>query len=654
MKKKKISEMIMNLSSSDLELLHLKFRQLVGNSVLENNTRKPNRLIAYIEENNDYDKERLKNFLKSRLPDHMVPNDFISVEKFPYLPNGKIDRKKLLSVKEAIKGVDNILSNNKPTNETEELLVRVWEQVLEFSPVGINDNFFEIGGDSILSIQIISKARKLGLELSPNMLFEHQKIAELSLFLDKNIKTANVQETLVGEIDLSPIQHWFFDTHKNAPHYWNQGMMIGEIPVNMGSVLKVVIKEIVDKHDVLRQSFFQENGLWKSKITNSQVLDSYLYIDLSQEQDKQAAIEKYFIEVQENTQLKKGNLFRALHFGLGNENKDICILFAHHLIIDVVSWQLIMEQLMTALHDKINMGNFELPTRTTSIREWVEHLKSLDLREEREYWLNQVDKIKELPFKEIKKSSILSEDIETYTITLAQDTTHYLLSSANDSYHTKTDELLLTALVETFCAWSGETTLSINLERHGRETLGTEYDLSNTVGWFTSFFPISLEQDMGGLDRKIMNVKEQVRAIPRGGIGYGVLRYLRKDLGLAAKEPEIVFNYLGRLINEPDHSNEELVVTPIFENVHHQKSERNYILELNVYIIDDKLTVKCNYGTNFIGKNQLKTILESFIDNVEVLVNHCINQEGQRYSPSDFSEVDLNQDDLDNLLSSLE
>lgn len=641
------------LSLDERRLVFSKLKKMVGGKPNSQELSLPKRLVAYVTSKDDFNELETRNFLKQKLPNYMVPSEFVLVDDFPLLPNGKIDKKQLSKIKKNNKVTLN--TQNTPVTITEEILIQVWQDVLGFSPVGIHDNFFEIGGDSISSIQLIAKARKKGLEMSPNLLFEHQTIAELALFIDKasSLNTKTKIEALSGFVPLNPIQSWFFETHKNAPHFWNQGMRMDGIPKGMESVLAEISFEILRQHDALRLNFKKEGKNWTAYINDDKELNPYIKIDISKAPNQEMSLVSHFKEIQENTKLNDDSLFKVIHFEMGEKKKDICLFIAHHLIIDVVSWQILMEQITTLIKKKINHTTAELPRRTTSIKDWTNYLTELNLEQEKEYWLQQLKTVNTLPFKKESKLPLLSKDIKIVTKALDVETTTSLIDNANDVYGTKTDELLLVSLVETFCDWSGNRDLTVYLERHGRETKATDYDLSNTVGWFTSFFPLNFQKVQGDLGEKILSIKEKIRNVPKGGIGYGVLKYLQNVDFKGVNEPWVVFNYLGNLDSNALKDKEEFKIEPIFENLHHELSERNYILELNLFILESKLHIRFSYGDNFIELKIINNLLDNYKNKIEEILNHCIRQKEKRYSPSDFSDVDINQDDLDNLLSNL-
>ena len=202
-----------------------------------------------------------------------------------------------------------------PQTEAELQLVEIWEEVLGFRPIGVHDNFFEIGGDSILSIQIVTKARQKGIFLAPNQIFEHQTISELAIFAKTENKNI-VEEKIVGNVSLLPIQHWFFEEHKNAPHHWNQAIMFS-VPENINpDVVQKGIEYLINYHDALRLRFEKTEEGWNAFVARPAEVNAFTWIDLTDSSQLQidATIEEKAIELQSNQDLSKAGLFQTLFF----------------------------------------------------------------------------------------------------------------------------------------------------------------------------------------------------------------------------------------------------------------------------------------------------------------------------------------------------
>ncbi|NAS30805.1 hypothetical protein GTQ40_07470 [Flavobacteriaceae bacterium R38] len=656
---KDITNKIEQLTEKERKLVFMKLKQLVNKNKQAGTSDKLKRLTAYVEAK-DYalDLENLKLYLKESLPDYMIPSNINIVEEIPQLPNGKVDLNALATIskteQESKTGIE------KPKTEIEEKLVTIWEEVLDFSPLSIHDNFFEIGGDSILSIQIIARARKLGIEISPNQLFEHQTISELALFIDDNntIDTDNDDDIFTGEIPLSPIQHWFFETYVSAPHFWNQGVKIQDIPAGKREAIESAIDTLIIEQEALRLSFYHNQEGWKAKVLSPEHIKAFDFYDISSLDitEQESFIEKTLHEVQSQFNLAEGSLFKCLFFKTSSKGKDVCILISHHLVVDAVSWKIIQDHVISAIE-----GNKNDSFKTTSLKKWNTYLnEELDIetwKKDIDFWnaQNSVSNMTipsdfnfELPLRE--------KSIETIAFKLDQDITNKLTQEANSVYNTKIDELILTALTDSISKWSKSDRVRLGLERHGRETANTSFDLSNTVGWLTAYFPLSIKNEYGNdYGEKIKSVKEQIRNIPNGGLSYPVLRYLKKHIDVASiadDSPQVLFNFLGKQSNT---NKGELVITNISENSKDAESERYYLLEINSYIKDNQLMVNWSYSNTVHKRTTIEILIEYFEKALIEIVMHCSKEgENTQYTPSDFPEAQLNQDELDNLLNELD
>ncbi len=614
---------------------------------------KPKRLIAYLKPNESFDENKLKHRLKEELPDYMVPSSFILIDDIPLLPNGKIDKKSLSKIDAITKPKDSS-HIEKPKNDIEQKLLDIWEGILNIKPLSITDNFFEIGGDSILSIQIIARARKAGLVIAPNQLFEHQTISELAMFISLESESNKATEAMVlGEIPLTPIQEWFFDTHKAAPEYWNQIFKIKDLPkaINKNDLSKIS-DQIIKANDALRLSFYLDDNKWKAKVLNPNEIDVFITVDISNEKasDYAIKIEQTLQEIQEKITLGKGNLFKCIYFETGDNSKNVIILLAHHLVTDFVSWQIILNAYTEAIH---NNKIITQSTKTASIRTWGNYLfdlvNSKTITDELDYWKDQITYKTILP-KDFENSlPIVEKDVSVVNFEIDNTITNNLISNANKAYNTKIDDLLLTALIDTLSIWTNNSNkITLAMERHGRESINTTIDLSNTIGWFTAFFPRTFNfESTTDIASKIVATKEQMRQIPNGGIGYGALRYLTSKLG-NIEYPEIVFNYLGKQTTGENN------IEFLSKNTRHPFSERHYYIEINALIKNGILGLSWSYSNKIHKAETIKILIDNFNESLKNIVNHCMNAETVKYTPSDFEDVDLDQDELDNLLNDLE
>ncbi len=729
-----IEDRIHALSAEGKKLLLLKIKETVTVQAQRTTTSGRKRIVAYVQGHEGFSVDQLKADLQKKLPDYMVPSQFVPVTAMPVLPNGKIDRKQLHEVSIVQPTVSKTKTvNTSAATKVEQQLLAIWETVLGFSPIHKDDNFFEIGGDSILSIQIIAKARKEGIVLESNALFEHQTIAELSLFAEttQTVQKSNTtvsdkllaiwEETLgfspihkddnffeiggdsilsiqiiakarkegiildsnhifqhqtiaelslfakaetteitqkveTGIVPLSPIQHWFFNDHKNAPHYWNQGVRLDMIPAISEKQVQEVYDYIITQHDALRSRFRHIENQWVQDIIAPEQIFAVEYVDLKGTVSSQyeQIVQEQMQRVQDQFIVSEGSLFTCLYFTTGTAKNDFCVLIAHHLIVDAVSWQIIIDDFTAALQQVATNKAIVKEAKTSSVKTWSEHLHTYVQtmpNEEIAFWTQQIAPVPHLPFDKGNSIVIEEKDVALVHFSLDKDTTK-ALQEANQAYHTKIEELLITAFVDTIGNWSTHQEIAIGFERHGRETLESGLDVSKTVGWFTSYFPVRFThlstKDIGG---QIIAVKEQMRSVPNGGIGYGGLRYLKNAFG-DIENPEIVFNFLGtKSTMVPDHG---IKTTTLTENLRDPRSERHYKLEINVHITDDRLQGTCSFGNNIHTTDTISLLMNDFKKRIQEIGAYCSQTENGGYTPSDFSEADISQDDLDSLLGLLE
>ncbi|GGZ71068.1 hypothetical protein GCM10007028_05340 [Algibacter mikhailovii] len=663
--KENILKIIQKLSSEEQKLLALKIKDLSQYGALKTRSENPKKLVAYVNEQEVKDSDGLMVYLKSKIPGYMVPSTIKKIKQFPTLPNGKIDKNKLqaITVKKESKN-NRSLIKKQPQSDIEKKLVAIWETVLGFSPISVEDNFFEIGGDSILSIQIVAKARNEGIYLKANQLFDSQTIAELSVFATEDQEFSNTTKPYInieGQTPLTPIQHWFFESHKNAPHFWNQIIELQNIDSISNKMFEIIAEEIISNHEALRLSFRRANSVWEASVLSVNQIKCFHYFSLNKVESlsvQNSKINTTLLDIQNNSELEKGSLFKIIYFECGNLQQNRVFLVAHHLVVDLVSWNIIFNHIVSAIKNgskdfipKINKN------KTSTINDWSSYLentiKTNVIADEFEYWKSQIVDVKEFPVDNFIDSKIyLENSIFTYSSELSSTFTKSLLHDANTAYGTKVEDLLIASLITTLCEWANLSEILLGLERQGRNIESQNLDFSNTVGWFTAFFPIALDynssQDLGF---HIKAVKEKLRRIPNNGLGFGVLKYLTDNnkSDLNELHPKVVFNYLGNsnsIKNTGDLNFEFVKLTS-----RDPRSERNYEIEINAQIINNSLVANWSFTKDLYKEETAKTLANTFNKNLEAIINHCKIQDNVTYTPSDFPEADINQDDLDNLLS---
>ncbi|QQE09347.1 AMP-binding protein, partial [Cupriavidus sp. ISTL7] len=482
----------------------------------------------------------LRAYLEGCLPTYMVPAHLIVLDRLPITANGKLDRRTLPEPVWEAKGYV------APRNDIETLLAEVWQEVLGVERVGIADNFFELGGDSILSIQAVSRARRVGLRFTPKDLFLHQTVQALAQVAARDEAREAIDDTPTGEVPLLPIQQAFFETSMPQRHHWNQSVLLHPRTPLDHEALQHALREVTRHHDALRLRYRQTEGEWSQHYAEP-VESELLWREDVADVD---AIDEHCTRAQQSLDLQHGPLLRALQLRLPDGSERL-LLAVHHLVIDGVSWRVLLEDFQHAYRLARDGVSIALPPKTASYKAWaqalVQHANSDDLIRQADYWRTQQGP--ELPCDRAAENDRIA-GAARLTLQLSPAQTQRLLKQAPAAYRTQINDLLLSALARAVGHWAGVDRAAIFLEGHGRDALFENVDISRTVGWFTSLFPVVLPvlDDTGG---SIKAVKETLRGIPDHGIGYGLLRHLGpqaiRDQLAALRPPRITFNYLGQL-----------------------------------------------------------------------------------------------------------
>ncbi|MDZ8184102.1 MAG: amino acid adenylation domain-containing protein [Nostoc sp. ChiSLP02] len=612
------------------------------------------RLVAYLvpQKEQTLTISELQSFLESKLPSYMIPGAFVILEALPLTPNGKVDRKALPVPDTVHPELEETFVAANTTVEKQ--LAAIWAEVLGLEKVGINDNFFRLGGDSILSLQVISKANQIGLNLTPKQLFQHQTIAQLAVVAGTTRKIQAEQMAVAGSLELTPIQHWFFEQKQPELHHWNQSVLL-ESKQNIDPVILEEVLEFLQKHhDVLRLRFIEDEFSIQALNATPDDKIPLRCFDFSElQKDKQAvAIAAATAKLQASLNLSQGPLFQVALFNLGVNQGNRLLWIIHHLVVDAVSWRILIEDFQTA-YQQISQGKLiNLLPKTTSYKEWSSRLQkyaqSSALLSELEFWLaTQHQFVSPIPRDFIDGNNI-EETASIVSVSLSQQETKSLLQEVSTAYRTQINDILLTALIQIFHQWTGETSLLIDLEGHGREELFEDVDLSRTVGWFTSVFPVHLNlENTNDLGKALKSIKEQLRAIPNQGIGYGLLRYLSRNQEinkqLSSLKAEVIFNYLGQFDRLLSESSLFSLVQGASDANRSLRNKRTHLLEINAGIYQGYLEISWTYSNQFHRQSTIEALAQRFIEALRSLIAHCQSYDAGGFTPSDFAEFKQSQ-----------
>ena len=625
-----------------------------------------NRLVAYIvlSEATPPTTSEWRNFLGQTLPNYMVPSAFVVLSQLPLTHNGKVDRKAL-----PLPELDRSTLGShfvSPRNATEEALANIWATVLKLESVGIYDNFFDLGGDSIISIQIVAKASRAGLRLIPRHLFEYQTIAELCTVIDTADSITAEQGLVTGSVPLTPIQHWFFELSMSDRNYWNQSVMIDVLDELDPKLLEQALQQLPIQHDALRLQFLPETSdatpEWKQSIIQTVPAIHFEVIDISAlpqaEQQQIVGTTKSRLEAGHN--LGQGKLIKAAYFKLGSSQPNRLFITVHHLAVDGISWSILLQDIETVYTQLVHGKSITLPAKTTSFKAWAEKLyefaQTKALRQELDYWTavsNEV--ISEIPVDTLVEAANTETSARTISVSLTFEETLSLLKDVPPVFNSQINDALLTALTQTITAWADQTSLFISLEGHGREDIIKNVDLTRTSGWFTTIFPTNLTLlDSPSPSAALKSVKEQLRRIPNRGIGYGLLRYLCQDEAVMTKlatlpKPQILFNYLGQFDRALPESELFRFTQPLVGS-HSPKALRSHLLAINMMVINGCLRMDWTFSQNIHRHQTIQQLADNYAEALRILIAHVLSPDETRdFTPSDFPLANLDENKLDQL-----
>jgi non-ribosomal peptide synthase protein (TIGR01720 family) len=605
----------------------------------------------------------LRLFLQHKLPEYMVPTAFVVLEALPLTSHGKIDRQALPrpDPPQSLDAAPFVA----PRTLVESTLAGIWTEELGLERVGIHDNFFDLGGDSIRSMQIVARAHRVGLRLTPKLMFQYQTIAELSVVAGTTPAVQAEQGLVTGPVPLTPIQYWFFEQDLPDLHHWNQAMILEARQKLDYAVLESAVQHLLVHHDMLRARFRRESDGWRQYIASPSEDSLVVQVDLSgvSETQQGMAIAEETGQLHASLDLEQGPLMRLAVFDCGLQRPIRLLVVIHHLVVDSVSWQILLEDLHMAYQQLSSGRAIQLPPKTTSFKHWAERLTaythSAGLQQELTYWLAEPRPPGgHLPVDYPGGANDVASAC-TVSVSLSTQETHALLQEVPKAYQTQINDILLTALAQAFAHWTGVPALLIDLEGHGREEIIEDVDLSRTVGWFTSIFPVYLQLDPAAtLGDALKSVKEQLRSVPERGIGYGVLRYLSQSTEVTKKlralpQAEVCFNYLGQMDRgEPG----AMWFGPVWEASGPHRSprgNRRYLLEINGRLAGGQVQLDWTYSECIHQRGTIEELVQSFIEALRMLIVHCQSPEVGGYTPSDFPKMKLSQQELDALLTAL-
>lgn len=625
-------------------------------------------LCAYIVTEEGTESETVQQALRNEMPAYMVPAFFETLEALPVTPNGKLDRRAL---PEPRKKAHTGRAFTEPESDMEKELSAIWSEVLGTENIAADQSFFELGGDSIKALQVSARLHQAGKQIAVKDIFSRPTIRELAPYVRTERQPVS-QAPAEGEVKWSPIHKWFFTQDMKEANHFNQSVMLTRANSIDEGALRKTLKAITVHHDALRLVCIkdEEKGLLlfnrPADLADEQLYSLTILEMEGDEHEKERFVKRRVAELQRNMDLENGPLVQAGLFR--SEAEDYLFLTVHHLAVDGISWRILLEDLASAYEQAISGQEIKLPPKTMSFKTYTEQLadyaESRQLLQQAEYW-REIEhyETESLPYEQAGLSQTPAKKRNTVSFTLTESETDALLKGVHSAYNTDTQDVLLASAVLAIQKWSPRHALKIALEGHGRQSEQAGADISRTVGWFTSIYPVLFRS--GAYEpleeyeiRTLKTVKDTLRRIPDKGNGYGVLKYLTppKLAGMTfGKAPEISFNYLGQF-DAPGGNPAETEQPDAFQfsplgggDDVTDTWKREQSLEISAIAAKGRMTVSISYETERFRQDTIERLSESCRYYLLKLSEHCLGKTDTEKTVSDFDDRELTEEALQDI-----
>lgn len=578
------------------------------------------RMCSFVMCSKDISEGELKDFLEEELPSYMIPNNIVIVDNIPVNINGKVDVGSLPIPKKSA----NCSDCDFEITELESTVLGAWKKVLKNDSIGLQDNFFNLGGDSIVAIQLVSELKKRSLDVKMSDVFTCKNVKKMAAVIEKRSGSKNfigrTTSSSSKEHRLTPIQLWFFSHCSDYNHY-NQSVLLRIESVFQREKFEKIIKAILKANDVLNSTFYKENGSWKTEIRSYKERKIFFYEVLPEETDidlLKAYISEKIKKYHSLLNIEKGDIFKVVVFS--SSVVTYVQLIVHHLVVDAVSFRILVDELnqLYAMSEK-EIETYRLPVSQFS--DWssylYEHLP--ESAERMNFWEKVLKKVEGFP-------SDFNEQLEDKLITQSGEVCGEIIPDLLEGLHRYTKfnvhEILLAATCAGLMQLAHKSSVSIMVESHGRN-VDVPFNIGKTVGWFTCFYPMYFSvSDVNNLDELLACVHSEVKSLPFDLHSYFNLKYLSpfsEDLK-KYNEPDVRFNYLGNLGGE----NDETASAVKFEEISFSAGEK-YVsklkLDINVFIVNGRLIFSITYNQRLYQHEAIKRLIDSCIFNVKKMLD---------------------------------
>jgi len=571
--------------------------------------------------------ETVRARLAERLPSYMIPSDYIVVEQMPVTPSGKIDRKSLPKPQGPRR--EHALAVA-PQTQLEKMLASIWSKVLGVTPIGIHDNFFTLGGDSILSLQVLHQAHQAGLHFTAQQFYDHQTISEIVSVVGKIVTSPGEDRAIVGQVPMMPNQaaHTYRLDKQLVEPLWVKMTVLLEMQQKVNpAALRSAVAALLEHHDVMRSHFTKATDEWQWWIADKIASPPFTCVDLSSIAAEQqlAAIEEARSAAIEAMNYSKHPLIDFILFDRGPQVADRLLIVVHHLIFDLVSWRILLEDLEMSYHQILSSGKAFLPSKTTSILDWAAKMKAYSRTFNpsfaEKYWLSdRWSAIKPLPRDYPDGSASLESGHSLFT-RLTKQETEQLIRDVTLQYSARIDEILVSGLTLALKNWTG-TSVPILVSNHGRAAVGADVDLSRTIGWLTLHFPLLVDLPNDCEPQEALEAtKAEVRCLPNRGIDYYALQLtgdpeINRRLGKIPPYVEVFLNFQGQY----DHVFSGLRLVKRLPTPVGPLRDEGGILDITGRVIGGRLELEWAYNQNLHKHSTIQKIADSFMAALRRLV----------------------------------
>jgi len=613
-------------------------------------------LCAYVVPRSDVEESltltEMRDSLSKELPDYMIPAFLVLLDRIPLSANGKVDRKALPLPEAASAGGD----DGTPGDEIEASLIEIWSEVLGVEKHSLNrdTNFFEAGGDSIKVIQIAARLRKYGYQVESGEIFTNPTVRQLSTKV-KKVEREIDQEPVVGEVPLTAVQKLFFEVTGSYRHHYNQAVLLHWPAGIAAEAVRFIFSHIQRHHDALRMVFRREDGRVVQENRGPDMPLSLQVFDLHQlsGEELQGELDRRIAAIQAGIDLTEGPLLQLGLFRLSAGDRLLIVI--HHLVTDGMSWRILFEDIDDLYRQYQDNKSPQLPLKTDSYKYWaeklVEYADSEVFLQEKAWWAGLESRTVQPIAKDFPGGEGYIKDTAARSFRLSEEETRLLLTRVNHAFNTEVNHILLCALVLSVEKTFGQKKVLVSLEGHGREEIIREVDISRTVGWFTSNYPVVLAASHSSdLSRQIKEVKESLQRVPHKGIGYGILKYLtagqnKEDLEFTLN-PRISFNYLGQFDSDVGHMS--FAIAPESSGSPLSPEEkREFDLDVGGIIAGQRLNMSIKYSDKQYKQETIAKWLENFEQELKRIIAFCSGREDKELTPSDLTYKDLSLDEID-------